>query len=229
MGLFNFFKKGKQEKFQQKFDDIMKEYTSFVEEQKSKVLNCEDTTGEYYNKIFDDLMQSSGFFYPRKSNDTDEIEFLVIPPDVKYAKNDSQTGQIGMYVFLWLRNISSQNNNLHNHFLSLYFDNKQMSIEEHLNYIQSIIKNDSLTQIIRDTKIMQAISIRLRAYFTIIEKLTETLLTFYVEHENDCVRILLQINKEYSPTKQIKNTDTLTIQDIERIFIRDMLSGKELK
>jgi hypothetical protein len=228
MGLFDFFKKKKENDFQQKFNDVMKEYMSFVEENKSKILEIENTTGEYYDNIFDNLMKSSGFFYPHKSQKIDDIEFMIIPPDTQFANENSQRGQIGIYVYLWLRNVNSQNKAFHNHLFSLFIENKALSVEEHLNYIQSIIKNNSLTKIIRDTKILQAISTRLRAYCAIIEKLTATLLTFYVEHEDDCVRCLLKINKEYLPTTHIKNSYNLTIQDIENIFIRDMLSGKDL-
>ncbi|MDR1896486.1 MAG: hypothetical protein LBR10_06825 [Prevotellaceae bacterium] len=212
MGLFDFFRKKKEKDFQQKFDSVMSEFMNFVEEQKIKVVNHEDTTGKYYDGIFDDLMQSSSFFYPHKSNNADDIEFMILPPDVKYANEKSQRGQIGLFVYLWLRNINEQNKLFHNHLLSLCAESPRLSIEEHLNYIQSIIKNDSLTQIIRDTKILQAISTRLRAYCTIVERLTDFLLAFYVEHEDDCVRCLLQIDKEYSPTGAFQNVGYLSLR-----------------
>jgi hypothetical protein len=228
MGLFDLFRKRKGKEFQQEFNDMMNEYMNFVENNKTKILDSEDTTGEYYDNIFDDLMLSSGFFYPHKSQNADDIEFMVIPPDIKYANKNSQKGLSGLFVYLWLRDVSEQNIILHNHLLSLFTENQQLSIEEHLNYIQSIIKNDSLTQIIRDTKILQAISIRLRTYCSIIEKLAATFFTFYIEHEDDCVQCLLEINKEYMPTTQIKNSYNLTITDIEYIFIRDTLSRGDL-
>jgi hypothetical protein len=227
MGIFNFFKRNKQKDFQQQFNQVMNEYKNFVEENKSKTLD-ENTSEKYYDDIFDEVMLSSGFFYPHKSQNIDDIEFMVIPPDTQFANENSQRGQIGLFVYLWLRNVSKQNIVFHNHLLSLFIESPQLSIEEHLNYIQSIIKNDSLTQIIRDTKILQAISIRIRAYCVIIERLTNSLLKFYVEHEDDCVRCLLQIDKEYSPTERIENVSGLSIQNIEYIFIRDMLSGKDL-
>jgi hypothetical protein len=224
MGLFKFFKKKNKK---QELDDIIRQYKQVVNEHKSDIVFC-DTTSPEYDKIFHSLINSSFFFYPKKSANANEIEFFVTP-DEKFADENSQRGQVAICVFEWLQLTYSKNSNLYSQILSLFVEEEKMSIEEHLNYIQSIIKNDSLTQIIRDTKVLKAISERLRAYNKIIDRFSNSLMHLFAEHENEIIEQCISgINDFYLPTEKITTINNLTANDIESIFVRDVLGGKNL-
>ena len=224
--LMSYYLKKKNQVPQKELEDVIKQYKQVVNEHKSDIVSS-DTASPEYDKKFHSLIESSFFFYPKKSTNVNEIEFFVAPNE-KFANENSQRGQIAIYVFEWLQLTNRKNPNLYNQILSLFVEEEKMSIQEHLDYIQSIIKNDSLAQIIRDTKILKATSERLRAYNKIIDRFSNSLMRLFVEHENEMEQFIEKINNNFLPTERITKTNNLKVKDIEDVFLRDVLSGKNL-
>jgi len=219
MGLF---KKNKDQN--KELDNLIKQYKQSVEEHKSDVVSC-DTKSKEYDDIFYKLINSSVFFYPKKSTDVKDIDFFASLND-KFANENNPKGIIAIHVFEWLQLTNKKNSSLYSQILSLFIEEEKMSIEEHLNYIQSITINDSLPQIIRDTKILKAISERLKAYCKIIDRFSSLLMCFFAEHEKEIKQCISRFDNDYLPTEKIININNLTVKDIENIFLRDMLSDK---
>ena len=186
------------------------------------------SSGDFYDKSFDALLDTGAFAYPYSSENTDEMDFVSFGDGTTWMNENKQESQIAIYVYQWLRYVSKRNKALHSHLIKLMNDEKTFSENEKIAFISSVIKNKSIEQLFSDPKAVNHLFNRARAYRNAIKRLTENLLSFYSEHEDKTDYFVSRANKDYPDTPKILRAD-LTIQDIDRIFLRDMLSGKELK
>lgn len=194
----------------------------------TKPITTVRSSGDFYDKIFDSLLETGVFNYPYSSENKDEMTFAIFGDGTTWLNKNKQESQIAIYVYLWLRYVAKKNKTLHTHLIKLMNDEKTFFEREKTGFIKSVIQNNSTEQLFSDPKAVNHLFNRARAYKNWIGRLTENLLSFYAEYEDKIDHIISRINKEYSETPKISRTD-LTIQDIDHIFLRDMLSGKELK
>jgi len=206
--------------------EIVGGYTDDSKEDIEVVL-C-NSTNEFYDKMFDTLLDTGNFFYPQISSNFDEVEFFVTPEETYANKGNRTENLVALMAFKWLRFVSKENPNLHNNILLHVDDKKVFSINDKKNFITNILQNKTLEDFLSDDKVTDAIFIRIRGYHNLIKRLTSCLLAFYSEHQNGIDDYLSCANRDYYPTKEVTDIDNFTIQDIDRIFIRDMLGGKSL-
>ncbi len=194
---------------------------------KPKVVVCENSE-DFYDIIFDNELKNGMFAYPKFSEDFNEMEFAILGDGTTWADENSQKAQISVFAFHWLRYISKNNKSIYRQVLELSDDNKIFSNDEKMFLIQSTINSQSITEIFNDENALNAIFKRVRAYRSIIERLTNMILAFWKENHYEASFYVKKMNEDYPKTKRITRTD-LSIQDIDLIFLRDMLSGKTLK
>ncbi len=181
---------------------------------------------DFYDIMFDTLVDIKGtsFFYPN----SDDLLFFASEGKIYLnPENKNKEGEIAMYAYMWLRNISTKKE-LHKHIVSTFYDEKYYSESEKFAFISSVL-GKSIQQLQTDPNAVHQIFIRTLAYINIIERFTKSLFLFFEEHEeSEFKHYITIVNKDFPKTSKISRTD-LTIQDIDRIFLRDMLSGKALK
>jgi hypothetical protein len=108
-------------------------------------------------------------------------------------------------------------------------DDDTYSNDEKIDFISRVVKNKSIEQLFSDPNAVNQVFIRANAYSYIIERLTDELLAFYSEHEDEVTDYVARATKDYLPTSKITQVSNLTLSDINRISLRDLLSGNELK
>jgi len=194
-----------------------------------KVILC-DSSEDFYDKMFDSfaydffcMSQYRCFVKGKKIYAGGEVE------EDDYTQKTQSV--IAGYAFLWLRNLNKQNIKLYKHILSIANEdkNEDISNEDKKFFIKGIF-GKNIEQLFSDNKVVNAIFIRASAYNLLINRLTNALLSFYLEHrsDEDADYYVSYTNQAYLPTREILNTDNFIIQDIERIFLRDMLGRENL-
>jgi hypothetical protein len=191
-----------------------------------KVSNSSD---DFYDKMFETLLDTGDFIYPKYNTNVDKVDFIANKKK-QYTSENNQEGFVALMVFNWLRFVNKENAKLHRQILSLMrnIDDENVNNQDKIILINGVLKNDELDKLLSDSKALNEIFIRVNAYYFLIKRHTQGLLSFYAEHESDIDYFLSRANQDYLPTKHITNVSSLTLQDIDRIFIRDMLNGKIL-
>ncbi|MDR3118131.1 MAG: hypothetical protein LBU44_01700 [Mediterranea sp.] len=185
-------------------------------------INISNFSNDFYDKMFEEILNSNLFAMP-------QYACFVTEKRVIYANSEeNQMGIVSGYVYLWLRNIMSKNKLFYKHILSLIPNDFASSYEEQKSLIGATFSSVKLEQLYEDKNTVYQIYNRIKAYLKLIDRLTNGLLAFYSEQENDINYFLSRANQNYLPTNKIRNIAQLNIQDIDRIFIRDMLNGKNL-
>lgn len=216
MGLFDFFKKKNKQQFEELEDQNLSS--------NKKVVVC-GSSDEFYDKMFHELFVADFFGMP-------QYECFVENGNIHIANEDNQHGHVAGYVFLWLCNLYKQNSKLYEHILSLARntdDGKDIIGEDRKEFVLCSLGPKS-EQLFSDSRALNAIFIRVYSYHFLIKRLAGCLLSFYSEHQNerDVNYFLSCANSDYLPTKEITNISHFTIQDIDIIFLRDMLGGEKL-
>jgi len=190
---------------------------------KPEVIIC-NSSDDFYDKMFYNYLFSNSFIMA-------ETGCLVTEKDEIVSDSDNQVGIISGYTFLWLRNLYKQNSKLHKHILSLVSDTDDENVsDEDKQFIIKSILGKNIEQIFSDSKALNAIFIRVFAYRSLIKRLTNCFLSFYSEHgnEEDIEYFLSRANSDFDKTANITSVEKITIYDVDKVFVRDMLSGENL-
>lgn len=188
-----------------------------------------NNSSDFYDKSFDALLKTGAFAYPYSSENMDEVCFIAFGDGTAWANENKQESQIAIYVYNWILYVAKKNTALYKHIISLMDDEKSYTEIEKIDFISSVLKNKSIEQLLNDKNAVNQVFIRIRAYKNLIDRLTEGILTFYTEHEDKIENYIVRANNDYPLTSKISQIIDLTIFDIDRISLRDMLSGQELK
>jgi hypothetical protein len=185
-------------------------------------IQISNSSTDFYDKMFETLLNSNPFAMPQYAC------FITEKRDIYADGEDNQIGIVSSYAYLWLRNVSKKNKLFYEHILSQIPTDFAGSFDEQKSLISATLLKAKLEQIYSDKNAVYQIYSRIKAYLKIIDRFTNELLEFYIEHENDVDYFLARANQDYLPTKQITNISNLTLQDIDRIFIRDILNERIL-
>jgi len=196
---------------------------------KENVVLC-DSSENFYDKMFDKFAEN--FFLIAQHKCFVQEKNIHASGEVVGDDHTQKTKSIiAGYAFLWLCNLSNQNLKLYKHILSIASKNhnENVSNEDKKVFIKSIF-GKNIEQIFSDTKAVNAIFVRASAYNLLINRLTNALLSFYSEHGNDedIKYFLLRANNDFEGTAYITDIDKITIYDVDKIFVRDMLGGKKI-
>jgi hypothetical protein len=188
-------------------------------------INVSNSKEDFYDTMFDSLLQSNPFFIS-------EFGCIITNDKINVADENNQEGTVAGFAFLWLRNLYNINSKLYKHAISLVsdVDDENVSDEDKKFIVSGFLGNRLDAKLFADKKALNAIFIRLCAYRLLIKRNTNGLLSFYAEHDNneDIEYFLSKANRDFAQTAKITNIDKLTIYDIDKIFVRDMLNGEDL-
>jgi hypothetical protein len=181
-----------------------------------------DIANDFYDKMFETLFSKKPYIMP-------QYGCIVSNKGIYVENKDNKEGLLAGHTYLWLRFVLKTNTQLHKHILALINDDKLFSNDDKKNFISSMFLGQSL-DFFNDSNAVNEIFIRIRAYRNLIDRLMNELLSFYNEHgDNDVRYFLSRANQDFLPTSKITEIENLTIFDIDKIFVRDMASGKKLK
>ncbi|GHV44678.1 hypothetical protein FACS1894180_6310 [Bacteroidia bacterium] len=183
-------------------------------------INVSNSSDDFYDKMFEKILNSNLFAMPQYAC------FVTEKKEIYADGKDNYAGIVSSYAYLWLRNVANKNKLLYKHILSLIPNDLAIPFEEQKSLISITLAK--LDQLYEDKNAVYQIYNRIKVYLQIINRFTNELLEFYAEHEKDINYFLSRANQDYLPTKKIQNVAQLTIQDIDHIFIRDMLNEKVL-
>jgi len=185
-------------------------------------IQVSNSSDDFYDKMFEGMLDSNSFGMPQYAC------FVTEDKKIYADGKENQRGIVSGYTYLWLRNVANKNKPLHQHILSLPHNDFAISFEEQKSLINITLIGAKLEQLYGDKNAVYQIYNRVRTYIKLIERFAKELIDFYSEHKNDIDYFLSRANQDYLPTNQITNISSLTLQDIDRIFIRDMLNEEKL-
>lgn len=201
----------------------------------SNVVICENDK-VFYDNLFESLLSTGIFFYPSKEQKT--LYFFVKEgttymnqekhDEYKTAGTMKTFPMIYLHAFLWLRNLHKKNKNLYNHFLSIMNNESDFDYEYKINFINSTFTNKSIEQMNSDHNAISQLFYRLKAYNTLITRLGLALGSFIDERINEKENFIMKVNNDFCTSTEITNLKHVDTYAMDSIFIRDMLSGKEL-
>ena len=209
------------------FDSYYKFLSALYKSESS--ISVSKSSSDFYDKLFDEILRTGNFSYPNSNENSNKTYFIAFSDGTAWANKNKEESQIAIYVYNWLLYVAKKNTALHKHIIALMDDEKIFTESEKISYLNSVIRNISFEQIFSDPNAVNQIFIRARAYRNAIYRLTECILSFYTEHEDEIDYYVAKANDDYLPTPEIIQVDGLNIFDIDKISLRDMLSGKELK
>jgi len=185
-------------------------------------IQVSNSSDDFYDKMFEGMLDSYPFSIPQCAC------FVTKDKKIYADGKDNQQGIVSGYTYLWLRNAANKNKQLHKHILSLPHNDFASSFEEQKSLINTTLLGAKLEQLYGDKNAVYQIYNRIKTYLKLIDRFTNELLDFYSKHEKDIDYFISRTNQDYLPTKQISNVSSLTLQDIDHIFIRDMLNGEKI-
>ncbi len=183
---------------------------------------------DFYNVIFNSMLETGMFAYPKYSDKQDDMLFAVLGDGTAWANKNNPSSEVSIYVFHWLKYLSQKNTLVYNQILNIAYNNERISDEAKKHYILNTIRSKNIEDLFSDSTAVDAMFKRVKVYTSMIDRLTNTLLSFWSKHEDDANFYVSKINKNYPITEKISHNN-LTIKDVENIFLRDMLSGKSLE
>ncbi len=185
---------------------------------------------DFYNTIFNALLETGNFCYPKYSKNQEGMLFAILGDGRAWVDKNNRSSEVAMFVFYWLKYVYLKNKLVYSQILNMVYDNKQVSIQGKINYMQNTIRSEDLKDLLSAPQTIDAIYKRVRVSIIMINRLTNRLLSFWIKYDNDKIGLdsyISKVNKDYTSTDRITKNN-LTINEIERIFLRDMLSGKLL-
>jgi len=196
---------------------------------KDNVVLC-DSSEDFYDKMFDKFAEN--FFLIAQHKCFVQGKNIHASGEVEGDDHTQKTKSIiAGYAFLWLCNLSNQNLKLYKHILSIASKNhnENVSNEDKKVFIKSIF-GKNIEQIFSDTKAVNAIFVRASAYNLLINRLTNALMRFFLEHRDKEVwsAVVSKANTIFKETAKIKDVSLITEKNIDIIFMRDMLGDKNL-
>jgi len=181
----------------------------------------------YFDKLFNILMDEYIFFYPLRSSNQNDFDFFSDKGKI-FVNENNQIGQISVYAFNWLKFIYRVNGPLHVRIISISSDIEPKVDFEIKKSLLNQFSGNNINEILNEQKSNLELYKRLYAYNYLINRLVKRLLSFY-QTQNNTVDFISKLNNDYPDSKNIKNINNLNLMDIERIFLRDVLSGKKLE
>jgi tetratricopeptide (TPR) repeat protein len=217
------YKKKKKERMNNP-DELLDKFVKVLRQTYPKSITVCDSSEDFYDKMFEELIESSPFLMP-------QYDCVVTEKKEVFASEKNLQGAIASHAFLWFRNIYKQNLKLYKHIFSLANKgvDQNLSEEDKKIIIEGTLGNVP-KQIFSDSNALNAIFSRVSTYLSLIKRQTNGFFSFYSEHGNkdDIEYFLSRANNDFVKTINITDIARLEIFDIDIIFLRDMLGGKNL-
>jgi hypothetical protein len=185
---------------------------------------------EYYEKMFQSLLDEFNFFYPEIITLNTSFDFFTDNGKI-IVQNDNQIGLISSYSFNWLRYVYTNNKVLHKKIVTLFSDKNTGNYFELKSQIlkQFRHKDKDINAFLESEKNTLELYRILSAYNVFIDKSFNSLLNVYKQDKINVELEIRQLNNNFLPSKQINDSSNLSVYDICSIFLRDVLSGEKLQ
>lgn len=207
----------------------IEEYFVFLMKQNGRNVHLL-SNDEYYEKMFQSLLDEFNFFYPEIVTLNTSFDFFTDNGKVIVQK-DNQIGFISSNSFNWLRYVYKNNDTLHKKIITLFSEKNTGNYSELKSQIlkQFRHKDKDINAFLDNEKNTIELYKILSAYNVFIDKSVNSLLNVYKKDKINVELEIRQLNNNYLPSIHIKDASNLSVYDICSIFLRDVLSGEKLQ
>lgn len=204
-------------------EEILKLYDYLMERSGRKSTSV---TEKDFHKIFADYLDNAMFVYTGVPS-TYTPHFISNAGKIT-GNQEISTSSISMSFFVWLRFVNRSNKMLHRKILSMAGLQGYVSFEEMRKTISAAIKNSDVETYFNDKDALIEIYRKVMAYNTLIDRETKVGLSVLRSSEIEKKNLLDQINRNYSPTANLRGFSQFKIEDLDQLFVRFLLSQGQM-
>lgn len=179
-----------------------------------------------FHEIFAVYLDNAMFVYTGVPS-TDTPHFISIAGKIT-GNQEISTSSISMSFFVWLRFVNRSNKMLHRKILSMAGLQGYVSFEEMRKTISAAIKNSDVETYFNDKDALIEIYRKVMAYNALIHRETRVGLSVLRLSEIEKKNLLDQINRNYSPTANLRGFSQFMIEDLDQLFVRFLLSQGQM-